>query len=416
MRIHPFAAERPPPALAEAVASLPYDVVDSAQARALSAGNPDSFLRIVRPEVDLPEDTPPYDDRVYARAAANLREFRERGILQHDDRPCLYAYRLEIGGHAQTGLAATCHIDDYLQNVIRKHELTLPAKEEDRTRHVETLRANTGPVFLTYRDRPEIDSRMAEIEAGAPLYDFTAVDGVRHTAWRIEDTSPWVEAFAETPAAYVADGHHRCASAVRVGCRLRDANPQHRGDEPYSYFLAVLFPARQLRILPYHRLVSDLMGRSPREFLDALSLSGAQISAADGAAPPPAAGIAFYLAGSWYRLSWADDAPANPVDALDAGVLQDRVLGPLLGIDNPRTSDRVRFVGGTRGAASLTEPVDAGQCAIAFSLRAVGIDQLMEIADKGLIMPAKSTWFEPKLRSGLFVYSLEGSGHDPGGA
>jgi uncharacterized protein (DUF1015 family) len=416
MRILPFPAERPPPDLAAAVASLPYDVVDTAQARTLAAGNPYSFLRIVRPEVDLPEDTPAYADEVYARGAANLHAFRAQGILRRDDRPSLYAYRLTAGGHAQTGLVATCHIDDYLENVIRKHERTLPAKEEDRTRHVDTLDANTGPVFLTYRGRPDIDARMADVEAGPPLYDFTAVDGVRHTAWRIEDANPWVDAFTNVPAAYVADGHHRAASAVRVGRRRRAANPQSRGNEPYNYFLSVLFPADQLRILPYNRLVTDLQGRSAEAFLQVLRESGAHIAAGDGARVDTPGVIALYLPGSWYRLSWPDKPPPDPVAALDVSLLQERVLGPWLGIDNPGTSDRIRFVGGIHGTHALTQPVDAGECAVAFSLCATRLDQLMQIADAGRIMPAKSTWFEPKLRSGLFVYSLEAPGHDSGGA
>lgn len=417
MRVFPFCADRPPPSLAGAVASLPYDVVDTGEARALAAGNPRSFLRVVRPEIDLPDGIPLSDERVYARGARTLADFRREGTLRRDPRPTLYIYRLEDGAHAQTGVVATCHIDDYAQDVIRRHELTLPAKEDDRTRHVDTLNANTGPVFLTYRDHPPIDDLTHDLVSRPPDADFTAVDGVRHSVWRIEDPRPWVDAFAAVPTAYVADGHHRTASAVRVGVERRNRDPHHQGNEPYTRFLTVLFPADQLRILPYNRLVTHLNGFTPDGFLAALSDTGCRVTQ-EGASGEevPSGRIDLYLAGAWHRLSWSDEPADDPVTALDVSRLQDRVLTPLLGIDDPRADDALRFVGGVHGARGLTEVVDSGVGAAAFALHPTGIDQLMAIADAGRIMPAKSTWFEPKLRSGLFVYPLEACGDEPGGA
>ena len=390
MRIHSFSAIRPPATRAAEVASQPYDVLDTARALELVADNPASFLRVVRPEVDLPAGTDLYDDTVYEKARENFLAFQRDGLLVQDKTPGLYAYRLTMGEHSQTGLVTTCHIDDYEQNVIRKHEFTLKKKEDDRTRHVATLEANAGPVFLTYRDQPDVDRMMREVEAGEPDYDFTAADGVRHAAWRIGNTEPWVDAFAAIPTCYVADGHHRTASAARVGRERREANPHHRGDEAYNWFLTVLFPATQLQVLAYNRVVKDLNGLDAAAFLDAVRK---EFDVAEDAAPIPASPhtISMYLSGTWYGLTWQQQPDPDPVTSLDVSVLQRRVLDPLLGIDDPKTNPRIGFVGGIHGAEGLQNQVDAGDATVAFSLYPTRVDELMAIADADLIMPPKST-------------------------
>ncbi len=405
MQIKPFAALRPTPSRAAQVAAVPYDVVDTAEARVLAAGNPESFLHVSRPEIDLPDGTPPYADEVYAQGARALAALQSRGVLIRETGERLYLYRQVMGQHAQVGLVACCHIDDYQADVIRKHEKTRQDKEDDRTRHVLELRANSGPVFLTYRDAPAIDRQVAAVLATAPLYDFTAPDGIRHTVWTVTgDPATWTAAFRAVPVAYVADGHHRAAAAARAGQTLRRANPHHTGQEEYNWFLAVLFPATQLRILPYNRCVHDLNGRTAEGFLD-------QVAARFEVTPVTAPGAAtsrqayMYLAGRWYRLAWAAQA-ADPVGRLDVSVLQQSLLAPLLGIDDPRTSTRISFVGGIRGTDDLVVRVDRGQVAVAFAMSPVTVAQMMEIADAGQIMPPKSTWFEPKLRSGLLVHTL----------
>jgi uncharacterized protein (DUF1015 family) len=406
MRIRAFQAWRPPSELASRVASLPYDVVDTAEARVLSAGNPYSFFHVSRAEMDLPDGTDPHSDAVYARAAENFRAFQKNLTLRKDDTPGLYLYRLVRGEHAQRGIVAVCHVDDYENDVIRKHEKTRKVPEADRTRHIQTTNAHSGPVFLAYRDQPEIGSRVARTETEEPLYDFVAADRVQHTVWRIGDAAGLVAAFDKVPAAYIADGHHRAAAAAIVARERRAANARHTGREEYNWFQAVLFPAGELRILPYNRCVKDLNGRSEEQFLDAVRTS---FAVSPGAEPSPRspARISMYLGGKWLGLSWMPDPRANPVSALDVSVLQDRLLAPVLGIDDPRNNPRIEFVGGIRGTDELKKRVDSGRAAVAFSMVPTTVEQLMIISDAGQTMPPKSTWFEPKLRDGLLIHSLD---------
>lgn len=405
MQIKPFSALRPATGKAESLASVPYDVVDTSEARALAKNNPISFLHVSRPEIDLPDEIDIYDDRVYAQGVKAFKDFQNQGVLIREKSPCLYVYRQIMNGHSQTGIVACCNIDDYANNVIRRHEKTRKDKEDDRTRYVLDLNANTGPVFLTYRDQAAIDAKVAKIQQTHPLEDFTATDGVQHTVWRIaDDTADWVKEFAAIPLAYVADGHHRAAAAFRSGNQRRSENPAHNGTEEYNWFLAVLFPASQLRILPYNRCVADLNGLSAKEFLEKVQ-SIFKTTPVDTADPVGPREVRMYLEGKWYSLTW-DAFEANPVDRLDVSVLQDRLLSPVLGIDDPRTNTRISFIGGIRGTAELTGRVDSGKDTVAFSMYPVTVEQMMDIADAGLIMPPKSTWFEPKLRSGLLIHTL----------
>lgn len=408
MRIHAYRALRPPREIAGKIAAPPYDTVDTAEAAELAKDNPMSFLHINHSEIDLPPETPLYSDAVYAKAAENFRAFQQKGWLFLDDRPRMYLYSQTLGDHTQTGLVCCAHIDDYLQDVIKKHELTRKDKEDDRTRHTAALNANIGPVFIAYRDVPAIRQLLAPIpRQKAPEYDFVDELNVRHRVWPLEDTAPLVELFAkEVPISYIADGHHRSASAVRVGAERRAANPHHTGREEYNWFLAVLFPASELKILPYNRAVKDLNGWTPADFL--AKIRGI-FRVTDNPPPSPTAprNISMYLGGKWYGLSWDADPAASPVDALDVSTLQNRLLKPLLGIEDPRTNPRISFIGGIRGPQELVRLVDQKGYAVAFSMYPTTMEQLMAIADAGQIMPPKSTWFEPKLRTGLFSHPLD---------
>ena len=406
MRIHPYAALRPRPDLVEKIAAPPYDTIDTAEARTLAAGNPMSFLHINRPEIDLPADTDLYADAVYDTAARNIRAFEDNGWLVREQRPLMYLYAQTMGDHTQLGLVACCHIDDYVNNVIKKHELTRKDKEDDRTRHTAAINANIGPVFIAYRDRADIDAFLAPIAQTAPLYDFVDELDVRHRVWPIEDTATAERLFAQIPVAYIADGHHRSASAVRVGTERRAANPNHTGAEEYNWFLAVMFPASQLRILPYNRAVKDLNGLTPDAFLAKVQ-SLFTVTETTVQSPTAPRHISMYLGGKWYDLTWPEDPAANPVEALDVSKLQGTLLGPVLGIDDPRTNNRIKFIGGIRGTQELVKLVDHDGFAVAFSMYPTTLDQLMAIADAGQIMPPKSTWFEPKLRTGLFSHVLD---------
>jgi uncharacterized protein (DUF1015 family) len=407
MRLSPFRAVRPVPELAERVAAVPYDVVSRSEAAALAEGNPYSFLHVGRSDIDLPAHTDPYDPQVYAKARDALDRFQDEGTLIREAVPSLYLYRQVMDGRAQTGVVGCVHIDDYEHDVIRKHEKTRADKEDDRTRHVLTLRANAEPVFLTYRGRPAIAALTRPILDTAPLYDFTAPDGIRHTVWRISEPAPFLAAFREVPHAYVADGHHRSASAWRAGRELRNAPTQHRSDGEYNWFLAVLFPADELRILPYNRVVRDLDGLGAGSVLARLAHVGRATTTSDPLPSKPGT-FCFFLADEWYRLELDERTidRSDPIASLDVSLLQDRVLGPILGIGDPRTDKRIDFVGGIRGTAELERRVRSGEMAIAFSLYPTTIEQLMAVSDAGKIMPPKSTWFEPKLRSGLFVHTL----------
>jgi uncharacterized protein (DUF1015 family) len=405
MRIRSYRALRPLPALAAQIASVPYDVVNTAECRALVEGNPLSMLRVARADLEFPDGTDPYSDAVYARAKENFQKLISAGHLVRESGPSLYIYQQQMGAHIQTGVAALCHVDDYDNNLIKKHEKTRKDKEDDRVRHTGTLSANPGPVFLTYRDQPTIDTIVAAATASEPLFSFTATDGIRHTVWRITAPDTLVAAFRPVPAFYIADGHHRAASAARVARERRAANPAHTGDEDYNWFLTVLFPAKQLRILPYNRLIADLNGRTARQFLGELGRAGAITPAAEPAPAAPGS-VHFYVEGQWHALALNPSLGADPVSRLDVSLLQDKVLAVMLGIDDPRTSKRIDFVGGIRGTKYLEDAVNSRRATVAFSLHPVTIDQLMDISDAGQIMPPKSTWFEPKLRDGLFMHQF----------
>ncbi len=412
VRIREFKALRPREDLAAEVASPPYDVLNSLEARQQARGRPRSFLHIIKPEIDLPEDTDPYAEEVYQQGRENLDRLVEEGVLFDDPEPALYFYRQVMGEHSQTGLVASASIEDYENDRIKKHEHTRAEKEADRIRHVETLDANTGPVFLTYPAGREMDGLAEELTAAEPLYDFTADDGIRHTVWKVasrDRIGQIKEIFARMEKLYVADGHHRSASAVITGRKRRAANPAHTGEEEYNFFLAVLFPHDQLRIMDYNRVVQDLAGLSPEEFLERTGESFRIEPSPDNRPCRPAALHEFgmYLAGKWYRLTARPGSfpEGDPVKSLDVSILQENLLGPILKIGDPRKDKRIDFVGGIRGLKELARRVDGGEAA-AFALHPTSIEQLMAIADRGEIMPPKSTWFEPKLRSGLLIHRL----------
>ncbi|HEU4588952.1 MAG TPA: DUF1015 family protein [Gemmatimonadales bacterium] len=408
MRFRAFRALRPRPDLAARVASVPYDVVNRSEAAALAEGNPHSFLHVGRSDIDLPADTDPYDPQVYATARAALDRFESEGTLVRDQEPAVFLYRQVMDGRAQTGVVGCVHIDDYERDVIRKHEKTRKDKEDDRTRHVLTLNANAEPVFLTYRSAEELDRLMAADSAGAPLYDFTAPDGVRHSVWRVAHPKAYAEAFGQVPVAYVADGHHRSASAWRAGKERRAAAGAANDDAEYNWFLAVLFPASQLHILPYNRVVTDLRGLTPDAFRAQLSELG-RLERTTNPRPPAPGSFCFFFDGGWECLT-LDPASidcGDPIRSLDVSLLQERVLEPILGIADPRTDHRIDFVGGIRGTGELERRVRSGEMALGISMYPTTVEQLMAVSDAGEIMPPKSTWFEPKLRSGLFVHTLD---------
>jgi len=386
--------------VAPRVASVPYDVVSTEEARALAHSNPISFLHVTRSEIDLPPGIDPYDPRVYDQAARNLEALKRSAPLVLEDEPALYFYRLRMGAHEQTGLAASYSVDEYDQDLIKKHERTRRDKEDDRTRHITQTRAQTGIVFLTYKASADVNAIAARVGASTPLYDFVADDGISHTVWKVTgaDLEGLVDAFARIPALYIADGHHRAASAARVRKDIRGADG----------FLAVAFPDDQMQILPYNRVVRDLAGDTPERFLQKVKEA---LPVGDGRAVPPRPGfVEMYLAGKWYELDLSGarpkaDAALEPSRAgsLDVSVLQQAVIAPLLKIGDVRTDKRIDFVGGARGTKALEQLVDSGQAAVAFSMHPVTVADLIAIADAGGIMPPKSTWFEPKLRDGLIV-------------
>ncbi|MGA0333124.1 MAG: DUF1015 domain-containing protein [Kiritimatiellia bacterium] len=407
MRFYPFPALRPPHDLASQIASPPYDVIDSEEARRMAAGNPRTFLHINKPEIDLPEGTNLYSDAVYAKAAENFALFQQNGWLRRDERAAYYLYRQEIEGHSQTGWVGVCHTEDYEQDLIKKHERTLQKKEDDRTRHVATLKANAGPIFLMVRAPEALRTLQLKLQAGSPEVDFTSGDGVRHTVWPVTDAAEVAGLFGEIPCAYVADGHHRTASAARCSKEFAAANPSHSGRENYNWFLSVMFAADDLLVLPYNRLVKDLNGLSSPELLEKIRAAGFEVFLADEGKSASRADIRMFVDGSWYRLWKPAPADADPVSALDVSILQKDLLGPILGIEDPRTSDRISFKGGFDCELLLEKTVREKKAAVAFSLYPTSTEEVMAVADAGMIMPPKSTWFEPKLRSGLFVHTLD---------
>ncbi|MBC7933112.1 MAG: DUF1015 domain-containing protein [Rubrivivax sp.] len=409
--IYPFRALRPPTYKVSQVASVPYDVVNTEEARAIAAPNPLSFLHVTRPEIDMPAGTDIYSDAVYAKAALNLRRLESEGHLEHDAEPALYLYQLVMGEHKQTGLFACFSVDEYDNDLIRKHEKTRPDKENDRTRHVVETRAQTGVVFLTYRPDRRIDALVEAETKEGPLYDFTAEDGVRHTVWRARMTQQLARCFTEVPALYIADGHHRAASASRARATLREQNPNHTGEEEYNRFVAVAFPADQMKILPYHRVVRDLNGRTPEEFMDDVRGRFEVTEDAKPSGPGKAGHWHMYTGGRWYGLMLKRDIADtmrldDPTSTLDVSLLQDNLLAPVLGISDPRTDKRIDFVGGIRGTQELQRLVDEGRASVAFALYPTSIEDLLSVSDAGGVMPPKSTWFEPKLRDGILIHTI----------
>jgi len=396
--LRPFRALRPTPADAAAIAAVPYDVVNTDEARALAEGNPLSFLRVSRAELELPGGTDPYSSAVYDRAVANFRKLREHSLVLEDE-PSVYFYRLRMGQHEQTGLAGCWTLEEYDRNVIKKHEKTRRDKEDDRTRHMIALGAQTGPVFLTYRASDAVDSAARRVTAGSPLIDIEAVDGVRHTLWKVGggDRDALVSAFGKVPALYIADGHHRAASAAR-------ARDEFKGAGDSSTFLGVAFPHDQVQILPYNRIVKDLGSLTPDAFDRAVR---ERFSVQEGPAAPSRRGeIAMYFRGRWQTLRPRTTPAGDAIRSLDVSVLQDQMLQPILGIADITTDKRIDFVGGARGTGALEQLVDSGKAAVAFSLYPVSVSDLIAVSDAGAIMPPKSTWFEPKLRDGLLIHLI----------
>jgi uncharacterized protein (DUF1015 family) len=407
--IRAFQALRPPKEKAHLVAAVPYDVVNTQEARQLVADNPLSFLHVSRPEIDLPDGTNIYSDEVYEKAKENFDKLKAEAPMSLEAAPSLYVYRLQMGEHSQTGIAACCSVDEYDSDIVRKHERTRKDKEDDRTRHIVTIRAQTGPVFSTYRGRDEIDQIVSKTQNEEPLYDIQAADAVTHTIWRVaeEDRKRLEEEFRQVPLFYIADGHHRAASASRARAELKSQNPDHTGEEEYNFFLSVLFPADQLQILAYNRVVKDLNGRSAEQFIQALS-EQFEVSQSSSPVPQSKGEICMYVNGRWYLLKLREGTtnPLNPISSLDVSVLEERLLNPILGIEDVRTDKRIDFVGGLRGTEALEQAVDEGRAEVAFSMYPVTVKDLMAIADANEIMPPKSTWFEPKLRDGLLSHVI----------
>ena len=409
--IRPFSGLRPAAGRASDVAAPPYDVLSTAEARVRVAGKPWSFLHISKPEIDLPPETDPYAAVVYAKAAENLQKMLAAGVLIRDEAPCYYAYRIVMGAHSQTGLVAAASVADYDTNRIRKHEFTRPDKEDDRVRQIDALNAQTGPVLLAYPAAPAVDAILAQASKGLPDADVTADDGIRHTIWLIRDAATitqLTQAFDAMHAIYIADGHHRSAAASRVAAARKAANPQHTGEESYNYFLSVIFPHHEMKIMDYNRVMTDLNGLSKEQFLGRLGEKFSVESVAGQLKPTKPGEFGMYLAGNWYRLTInADLIPlADPVARLDVSLLQNNLIAPVLGISDPRRDKRIDFVGGIRGLAELEKRVDSGEMAVAFALFATSMEDLMAVADAGEVMPPKSTWFEPKLADGLVSHVL----------
>lgn len=407
--VRPFRAIRPAAELAEQVSALPYDVYNSEEARAAVQGKPLSFLNIDRPETQFPEDADPYGDNVYQKAHDLLvRQIRE-GVYVQEKKPCYYVYELTMDGRTQTGIGACSSIDDYCGHIVKKHENTREEKEQDRIRHVDACNAQTGPIFLAYRSDYSISSVVRTVKERAPLYDFTSEDDIRHRVWVIAEENQIAEiqkGFERVPCTYIADGHHRAASAVKVGLKRREESPGYTGEEEFNFFLSVLFPEEELKILPYYRVVKDLNGLTDAEFLERISKEF-DVEEQECAVEPGKKGqFGMFLKDRWYLLTAKQEIlSGDPVKGLDVSLLQDCLLHPVLGIGDPRLDGRIDFVGGIRGVKELERRVHTDM-AVAFSTYPTSIQELFAVADAGLLMPPKSTWFEPKLRSGLLIHSL----------
>jgi uncharacterized protein (DUF1015 family) len=410
--VRPFRAFRPRPEFAAEVAAKPYDVLNSNEAREEVKGHPLSFLHIGKPEVDLDPSIDLYDPRVYEKGRENLQKLIGEGVLLQDSTPCLYLYAQTMGEHTQYGIVGCAAVEEYWNDTIKKHEFTRKDKEEDRSNHVRVTNAHTGPIFLTYPDRADIDEIVDRVRSDPSSTDHIAADGIRHQTWVISDESTITrlrKLFADLPNLYVADGHHRSAAAAIVGRERAQANSMHTGDEEYNFYLAVVFPAGQLRIMDYNRLVKDLNGLSEADFMAKLG-ENFTVRPADGQVRPPSKGtFGMYFSGKWYLLAASNSLLENtdPVQRLDVAIMQNFILGPILGIQDPRTDKRIDFVGGIRGLDGLERRVNSGEMTIAFSMYPTSIRELMAIADAGQVMPPKSTWFEPKLSDGLFVHFLD---------
>lgn len=407
--VKPFRALRPVPELAADVAALPYDVMSSEEARQITSNNPYSFLRVTKSEVDLPPDTAPHASEVYAQARTNLEHFIEDEILVQDEKPCFYVYKQKMGNQTQVGLAAAVSVDEYLQNIVRKHEFTRPDKEQDRVDHITATGAQTGAVFLTYKADQVTKALLAQSITKPPVYDFTTSDGISHTLYVIDedDKIAAIEAaFKKIDVLYIADGHHRSAAAARVAEACRKANKNHTGQEAYNKFLAVIFPHDMVYIMDYNRVVRDLNGLKPDEFLTQIQANFDLVPQNEAYKPSKPHTFGMYLSGHWYKLNAKQGSfdETNPVSKLDVSILQNNLLAPLLGIGDPRTDKRINFVGGIRGMSELTKLVDSGEYAVAFSMFATSVKELMDIADAGQVMPPKSTWFEPKLRDAMVIH------------
>ena len=411
-KLLPFRGVRPTPTLAEKVAAPPYDVLNSAEAREMAAGNPYTFLHVNKPEIDLDPEIDVHDDRVYQKGAENLQSFIADGVIQQDDTQKYYVYRQIMAKHEQTGLVAVASVEAYEQNLIKKHEFTRPEKEDDRVKQMDVLNAQVGPVFLTYQAEKHIDELINTVTESEPEYDFILGDGIRHTFWVVSDAETLnniEQAFVDAPCLYVADGHHRSAAATRIKNMRQQANANHDGSEAYNNFLVVVFPHDQMKILDYNRVVVDLNGLSENELLELIKKKF-EVSEQDNAHKPSALHeFGMYMNGQWYSLTAREGVvdETDPVARLDVAVLQDNILSPLLGVDDPRVDKRIDFVGGIRGMEGLEKRVNSGECKVAFSCYPTSIEHLMAIADAGEVMPPKSTWFEPKLRSGLVIHSLD---------
>jgi len=405
----PFQAYRPKPDLAAEVASKPYDVLSSEEAYQEAQGHPYSFLHVGKPEIDLPRNIDLYDERVYLKAKENLDKLLKEGVLVPDNSRYFYLYSLTMDGRTQDGFVGVASVEDYWNDIIKKHEKTRKDKEEDRANHIRYTRSHSGPIFLTFRDEPNLLDIIKQIKNNKPEDDFVAADGVRHQVWVVKDSSligKIEEQFAKIPNLYVADGHHRSAAAAIVGREMKESNPNHRGDEEYNYFLAVAFPASHLQILDYNRVVKDLNGLNELQFLDKLSDNFTVEKSSSQVKPNHKGQFGMYLNHQWYKLDAKPEIldVSDPVEKLDVSILQKYVLSRILGIEDPRTDKRIDFVGGIRGLGELEKRVNSGEMAVAFSMYPTSIDELLAIADAGKIMPPKSTWFEPKLRDGLFVH------------
>lgn len=410
--IRPFAGLRPAPTRAAEIAAPPYDVLSTDEARVRAQGKPWSFLHISKPEIDLPVGTDPYAAEVYAKAAENLDKMLAAGVLTRDAAPCYYAYRLVMGSHSQTGVVAAASVADYNTNRIRKHEFTRPDKEDDRVRQIDALNAQTGPVLLAYPSAPQVDSILAKASSGTPDADVTAEDGIRHTIWVIRDAATLDQltaAFDGMQALYIADGHHRSAAASRVAAARKAANPAHNGKESYNYFLSVIFPHHQMKIMDYNRVMTDLNGMDKAGFLQRIAENFSAQPSATPVKPAKPGEFGMYMPGQWYKLNIRPDLiPVNdPVARLDVSLLQNHLISPVLGINDPRRDKRIDFVGGIRGLPELEKRVNSGEMAVAFAMFATRMEDLMAVADANEVMPPKSTWFEPKLADGLVSHVLD---------